>query len=89
MTNIAKCINNSINKKRKFYTNEIMRTSRYFDEGNKKCKTNKDKQIMLTRDIATIDNDKINKRQENLKVNLVMIIGFYVMLIYFLVNTLI
>lgn len=85
---IFKYVNSSINKQAKKYTSEMTKTSDYFKKGNKKCSTKRDNHIMLTRDVATITNKKTNKRQDNLKVNLVMVVGFYVMLIYFLFDML-
>lgn len=89
MTKLIKYANSSMYRKSKQYTRGMLKRSGYFKKGNRKCKTITDNNIMLTRDIATIHEDKINKRQQSLSVNLVMVCGFYVMLIYFLVITLI
>ena len=88
MNNTFKLANYIINMNKKRYTKEILRNSSYFKKGDKPCKSNKDKHTMLTRDIATITNKKLNDRQKGLKVNLIMFISFYIMLIYFLFNVL-
>lgn len=88
MTKVLNFINHGLNIQRKRYLSNIKMRSSFCEKGNKlKGKTNfvpskKDVQTMRYRDISKINDEKINKRQENLKVDLVMFIAFYVMLIY-------
>jgi len=88
MTKIFKAVNSSIHKQGKKYVKEIKTNSSYFEVGNKPCKTKKDNHTMMTRDVATIDEDKVNDRQKSLKVDLIMFTSFYIMLIYFCFNIL-
>lgn len=88
MTKLFKALNSSIHKQGKKYVKEIKRNSSYFEVGNKPCKTKKDNHTMITRDVATIDEDKVNDRQKSLKVDLIMFASFYIMLIYFCFNIL-
>ena len=89
MTKLFKAVNSSIHKQGKKDVKEIKRNSSYFEVGNKPCKTKKDNHTMMTRDVATIDEDKVNDRQKSLKVDLIMFASFYIMLIYFCFNILI
>lgn len=86
MEKVLGFINHNISLQRQRYLSEISRRSNYFTKGNRKCESVKDNNIMLTRDIAKIDNDKINKRQQNIKVNLILIGAYYMMLIYFAIK---
>lgn len=88
MTKLFKAVNGSIHKQGKKYVKEIKRNSSYFEVGNKPCKTKKDNHTMITRDVATIDEDKVNDRQKSLKVDLIMFASFYIMLIYLCFNML-
>lgn len=88
MTKLFKAFNSSIHKQGKKYVKEIKRNSSYFEVGNKPCKTKKDNHTMITRDIATINEDEVNDRQKSLKINLIMFASFYIMLIYFCFNIL-
>lgn len=82
MSKIFKAVNGSIHKQGKKYVKEIERNSSYFEVGNKPCKTKKDNHTMITRDVATIAEDKVNDRQKGLKVDLILFTSFYIMLIY-------
>ena len=86
MEKVLGFINHNISLQRQRYLSEISRRSNYFTKGNRKCESVKNNNIMLTRDIAKIDNDKINKRQQNIKVNLILIGAYYMMLIYFAIK---
>lgn len=86
MEKVLGFINHNISLQRQRYLSEISRRSNYFTKGNRKCESVKDNNIMLTRDIAKIDDDKINKRQQNIKVNLILIGAYYMMLIYFAIK---
>lgn len=94
MTKVLNFINHGLNIQRQRYLSDIKMRSSFCEKGNKlKGKTNfvpskKDIQIMRYRDISKIDDEKINKRQKSLKVDLIMFTCFYVMLIYFAFNTL-
>lgn len=88
MTKLFKTVNSSIHKQGKKYVKEIKRNSSYFEVDNKPCKTKKDNHTMMTRDVATIDEDKVNDRQKSLKVDLIMFASFYIMLIYLCFNML-
>ena len=43
MNRIFNKINNNINKKRRKYSKELLKTSKYFEEGKRKCKNNREK----------------------------------------------
>ena len=94
MTKVLNYINHLSSLQRQRYLSEIKRNSSYFEKGDKiNCRktfvpTSKDVQTMKYRDIAKIDEDKINKRQENLKVDIIMFTSFYIMLIYLFVKVL-
>ncbi|MDU6996021.1 MAG: hypothetical protein E6356_14260 [Terrisporobacter othiniensis] len=88
MSKLFKAVNGSIHKQGKKYVKEIERNSSYFEVGNKPCKTKRDNHTMMTRDVATIDEDKVNDRQKGLKVDLIMFTSFYIMLIYLCFNIL-
>lgn len=88
MSKLFKAVNGSIHKQGKRYVKEIKRNSSYFEVGNKPCKSKKDTHTMMTRDIATINEDEVNDRQKGLKVDLIMFASFYIMLIYLCFNML-
>ena len=89
MNRIFNKINNNINKKRRKYSKELLKTSKYFEEGKRKCKNNREKNIMLFRDISTINSNELNTRQKEMKVRPMIFIGFYIMLFGYLLNILI
>ena len=82
-------VNNNINKKRRKYSKELLKTSKYFETGKRKCSTNRDIHIMLCRDISTINSSELNTRQKEIKVRPMIFIGFYIMLFGYLLNMLI
>ena len=86
MNNLFKLTNYIINSNQKKYTKRILNNSSYFKAGKKECKTRRDSNIMLCRDISTITDEEINKRQEKIKVNLILICAYYMMLIYFAIK---
>ncbi|WP_312286721.1 hypothetical protein [Terrisporobacter sp.] len=88
MSKLFKAVNGSIHKQGKRYVKEIKANSSYFEVGNKPCKTKKDNHTMITRDIATINEDEVNDRQKGLKVDLILFTSFYIMLIYLCFNML-
>ena len=86
MNNLFKLTNYIINSNQKKYTKRILNNSSYFKGDKKECKTRRDSNIMLCRDISTITDEEINKRQEKIKVNLILICAYYMMLIYFAIK---
>lgn len=88
MSKLFKAVNGSIHKQGKRYVKEIKANSSYFEIGNKPCKSKKDGHTMITRDVATINEDEVNDRQKGLKVDLIMFTSFYIMLIYLCFNML-
>lgn len=82
-------LNGVIYQQSKKYSKRMFKTSESFNSGNIKCKNVRDNNIMLTRDVCKITDDKINNRQKSLKINIIMVVFFYMALIYFLVNTLV
>ena len=89
MNRVFNKINNNISKKRRKYSKELLKTSKYFEKGERKCRNNREKHIMLCRDISTINSNELNTRQKEMKVRPVIFIGFYIMLFGYLLNILI
>lgn len=82
-------LNGAIYQQSKKYLKGMIKTSESFNSGKIKCEDVRDNNIMLTRDVCKITDDKINNRQKSLKINIIMVVFFYIALIYFLVNTLV
>ena len=89
MNRVFNKVNNNISKKRRKYLKELLITSKYFEKGERKCRNNREKHIMLCRDISTINSNELNTRQKEMKVRPVIFIGFYIMLFGYLLNMLI
>ena len=66
MNRVFNKVNNNISKKRRKYSKELLKTSKYFEEGKRKCKNNRERHIMLCRDISTINSNELNTRQKEM-----------------------